>query len=112
MSIRGVIAAGIVAMWMMSQVTYASELPERLDRAMISESIGKVKADVKACGEKSTAKGTVKASVKVNPDGAVGSVSITSTPEPALGDCVAAVMVKASFPQTKQGGSFSYPFVF
>jgi predicted Zn finger-like uncharacterized protein len=89
-----------------------SDLPDALDRTMISEGVGKVKARVMACGDKSSAKGQVKVSVKVNPDGKVGSVSIKATPDPGLGSCVSGAMQKASFAKTSGGGSFSYPFVF
>ena len=88
------------------------DLPDALDRAMISDGVAKVKARVMACGDKSTAKGQVKVSVKVNPDGHVGSVSVKATPDPGLGSCVAGAMQKATFAKTSGGGSFSYPFVF
>jgi TonB family protein len=79
---------------------------------MISDGVAKVKARVMACGDKSSAKGQVKVSVKVNPDGSVANVSVKTTPEPGLGSCVASAMQKASFKKTTNGGSFGYPFVF
>lgn len=88
------------------------DLPDSLDRSMISEGVGKVKARVIACGDKSSAKGDVKVKVKVNPDGSVGNVSVTSSPDGALGSCVASAMQKASFKKTQSGGTFSYPFKF
>ena len=88
------------------------DLPDALDRAMISDGVSKVKARVMACGDKSSAKGQVKVSVKVNPDGHVGSVSVKATPDPGLGSCVAGAMQRATFAKTSNGGSFSYPFVF
>ena len=51
-------------------------------------------------------------SVKVGPDGKVSSVAVKNTPDPALGDCVAAQMQKATFAKTQTGGSFSYPYTF
>ncbi len=90
----------------------ASNLPDTLDRDMISGGVAKVKARVMACGDKSPAKGQVKVHVKVAGSGAVSSVSVSATPDPALGNCVAAAMQKASFPKTQNGGSFGYPFVF
>ena len=89
-----------------------SDVPETLDRTMISDGVNKVKARVMACGEKSNAKGQVKVSVKVNPDGSISSVTVKNTPDPGLGNCVAAAMQKASFKKTQTGGSFGYPFVF
>ncbi len=88
------------------------DTPESLDRAMISDGVSKVKARVMACGDKSSAKGQVKVSVKVNPDGSVGSVTVKTTPDPGLGSCVQSAMQKASFKKTQNGGSFGYPFVF
>ncbi|MDQ3366943.1 MAG: zinc-ribbon domain-containing protein [Myxococcota bacterium] len=88
------------------------DLPDSLDRAMISEGVGKVKTRVMSCGEKSSAKGTVKVSVKVSPDGSVTSASVKDTPDASLGSCVASAMQKASFKKTQNGGSFAYPFVF
>ncbi len=89
-----------------------SDLPDTLDRDMISAGIGKVKARVMACGDKSSAKGQVKVHVKVGGGGSVSSVSVSATPDPALGSCVAAAVQKASFAKTQSGGSFGYPFVF
>ena len=89
-----------------------SDLPDTLDRDMISGGVSKVKARVMACGDKSPAKGQVKVHVKVSGGGAVTSVSVSATPDAALGNCVAAAMQKASFPKTQNGGSFGYPFVF
>ena len=48
-----------------------SDLPDGLDRAMISAGIANVKARVIACGDKSPAKGKVKVHVKVGGDGRV-----------------------------------------
>jgi TonB family protein len=79
---------------------------------MISEGVGKVKARVTQCGDKSSAKGDVRVSVKVNPDGSVANVSVKSTPDAALGSCVAAAMQKATFKKTQSGGSFAYPWKF
>jgi predicted Zn finger-like uncharacterized protein len=88
------------------------DLPDSLDRTMISDGVAKVKARVMACGDKSSAKGQVKVSVKVNPDGSVANVSVKTTPDPGLGSCVQGAMSKASFKKTQNGGSFGYPFVF
>ncbi|MBA3392493.1 MAG: zinc-ribbon domain-containing protein [Deltaproteobacteria bacterium] len=95
-----------------SKSSGGGDTPESLDRTMISEGVGKVKARVMACGDKSSAKGQVKVSVKVNPDGSVSSVSVKDTPDAGLGRCVASAMEKASFKKTQNGGSFGYPFVF
>jgi predicted Zn finger-like uncharacterized protein len=88
------------------------DLPDGLDRGMISEGVGKVKARVMACGDKSSAKGIVKVSVKVGADGNVTGVTVKQTPDAGLGDCVAGAMQKATFAKTQTGGSFAYPFTF
>ncbi len=88
------------------------DLPDSLDRSMISSGIANVKARVTACGDKSPAKGKVKVHVKVGGDGRVANVAVESTPDAALGACVAGAVQKASFSKTQSGGSFSYPFVF
>jgi len=89
-----------------------SDLPESLDRAMISDGVAKVKARVMSCGERSPAKGQVKVSVKVSPDGQVTSVTVKNTPDANLGNCVQSMMQKATFAKTQTGGSFSYPYTF
>jgi predicted Zn finger-like uncharacterized protein len=89
-----------------------SDLPEGLDKGMISDGVSRVKARVMACGDKSSAKGQVKVSVKVAPDGHVAGVTVKNTPDPALGNCVAGAMNGAHFSKTQNGGSFGYPFVF
>lgn len=86
--------------------------PDALDRASISAAMNAVKPDVIACGKTSTAKGAVKVAVKVQPSGDIATVDIKATPDAALGDCVAKAVQKAKFKKTKNGGSFSYPFVF
>jgi serine/threonine protein kinase len=90
----------------------ADDLPEFLDRAMISDGVAKVKARVTACGDKSSAKGQVKVKVQVGPDGRVTNTSIATAPDPALASCVQAAMAKATFKRTQNGGSFTFPFVF
>jgi hypothetical protein len=83
-----------------------------LSRTDISWAISYVKDKVKACGTQHPAKGVVKVHVKVRPDGTVSDVSISQTPDAALGDCVADVLRAAKFPKSDDGGSFNYPFIF
>jgi hypothetical protein len=85
--------------------------PDAIDRTIIQNTIGTVKPAITACGEKSKARGVVKATVKVASDGTT-SVTVTQTPDEVLGGCVRRVMERAKFPATRNGGSFSYPFVF
>ena len=92
--------------------SHNSNLPDSLDRAMISTGIAAVKARVSTCGDRSSAKGKVKVHVKVGGDGRVSDVSVETTPDPSLGSCVKAAVQRATFAKTQSGGSFSYPFVF
>ena len=89
-----------------------SGLPEKLDKLMVQEGMAGVKPAVIACGERTEAKGTVKIQVKVSGSGKVISAAPIATPEPALGACVASAVKLAKFPETDDGGSFAYPFVF
>ena len=88
------------------------DVAESLDRGMISAGGAAIKARAIGCGAASSKKGTVKVSVKVNPDGSVASVTVKESPDPALGNCVAGAMQRARFQKTVSGGSFGYPFVF
>jgi TonB family protein len=87
-------------------------VPGGLDKVMVREAMENVKPRVIACGEQNGAKGTVKLAIVVAPDGSVRSVSVTDSPQPALGTCVAAAVKAAQFEKTAKGGSFNYPFVF
>jgi len=87
-------------------------LPDGLDRTSILTGIDHSKSAVAACRSVSAAKGRVTVSVKVAHDGHVIAVSIKSTPEPALGECVAAALHTTTFAKTQRGGSFIYPFEF
>jgi len=90
----------------------SSGLPEVLDRSMIAAGVATMKPVVIRCGEKSGVKGTVKLAVEVAANGRVQEVSVASTPDAALGDCVAAAMRKVTFGRTETGGTFQYPYVF
>lgn len=87
-------------------------LPDTLDRQSISTGIAAVKSRVTACADHSTARGKVKVRVQVGANGRVINLFVEATPDAALGACVAAAVQRATFPETEQGGSFSYPFVF
>lgn len=90
-----------------------SELPDGLDRSMISAGIASVKGRVMSCGDKTpNAKGKVKVRVTVGEHGRVTQMSVQDAPDPVLGACVAAAVQMASFARTQNGGVFSYPFVF
>jgi hypothetical protein len=84
-------------------------LPEILDLAAVRTGMAAVKAKIVACGSRSSARGEVKIGVKVSADGAVTSTTVKLTPDPALGDCVAAAIKKTTFARTQNGGGFTYP---
>lgn len=90
-----------------------SDVPEKINREMILEGVGKMKPAVVRCGEiHGSVKGTVRLVVQVSAEGRVGDVSVSSTPDEQLGTCVATAIKKATFGKTQNGGSFGYPFVF
>jgi hypothetical protein len=93
-------------------ISVKPSLPESLDRQLVTNAIVRVKARVLACAQQSQAKGKVKIRVTVEPSGSVRTVTIESTPDAALGSCVAVVIQRAVFPRTQYGGAFSYPFIF
>jgi TonB family protein len=96
-----------------TSATTARALPETLDRQGITDGVASIRGLIQACGQQhATAKGNVKVRVRVNPSGRVEEVLVESTPDPALGACVADVVRKAIFEPTFHGGAFSYPFVF
>jgi TonB family protein len=92
--------------------TSAPQLPEGLDRQMISGGILAVRQAVTQCGDDNPVSGSVKVRVSVAPTGKVTSVVVDRTPDAQLGECVAAAIQRAVFSPTQLGGSFSYPFVF
>jgi outer membrane biosynthesis protein TonB len=85
---------------------------DTFDRVAISTGIAAVKTKIALCGDKTKASGKVKMRVVVGADGRVTSATVEATPDPKLGECVAAVLKSATFKKTPSGGSFSYPFVF
>lgn len=89
-----------------------SNLPEQLDSSMIKAGIDKVKGRAQACGSKSSAKGSVKVRIKATPDGKVGSVEVVSSPDDALGSCVASALRGATFAKTQRGMGFAYTLSF
>jgi TonB family protein len=90
----------------------AIRLPAQIDRAMIVEGMAKMKPAISRCDVRYGVRGTVNLNVKVGSDGSVADVSVASSPDAALGDCVATAIRKASFAKTQIGGSFRYPFLF
>jgi hypothetical protein len=85
---------------------------DTLDRAAISEGIAKVMPNIRACGKDVVTDGKVVTKVTVLPDGSVSSATATQAFSQSVAVCVTGVLRGATFLATKQGGSFSYPFVF
>jgi hypothetical protein len=85
---------------------------DALDREMITAGIASVRSAVTACGVAHPAKGIVTVRVRVAANGRTTSVEVAKTPDAQLGGCVAGAVVKATYPATQKGGSFSYPFAF
>jgi TonB family protein len=92
--------------------TPANGTSDALEKPQIKAGIDRVKPAVIACGEKHKAAGTVRVNVSVSPDGVVQSADIEEAPDQALGACVAAIVRKAHFAKTTNGGAFVYPFTF
>jgi outer membrane biosynthesis protein TonB len=86
--------------------------PTSLTAAQVRDAVVRLRSRIVRCAEESDKHGTVRAQVKVAPDGKVASVTIRDAPDDALAQCVAAIMRSARFPSTDRGGSFLYPFVF
>ncbi len=87
-------------------------VPDTLDKAMVRSGVNGVKPKVQKCGEKNPAKGTVKVSMTVSPDGVVTDASLADSPDTTLGECVVAAMKLAKFGKSVNGAQFTYPFVF
>jgi TonB family protein len=85
-------------------------LPDSLDRATIVAGLSRI--DTSGCRAGSPAHGDVTASIKVSADGAVTSVTVKTSPDPALSACVTAAARKGSFAATQRGGSFAYVWRF
>lgn len=88
------------------------KLDADLGREQISRTIAGIKGEIFACGDKVHATGKMKIHVAVAPDGHVISTHVDITPDPALGSCVAHIVERTRFEPTRNGGKFSYPFVF
>ena len=92
--------------------TFQPSNSQDLSKPQIKAGVDKMKPRVIACGEQHQMKGTVKLSISVDPEGNVKELSVQTSPDDALGECVASTMRKAKFAKTANGGSFTYPFVF
>lgn len=80
-----------------------------LSRDQIANTTSALKPKIAACAKDKH--GVVKVAVKVGTDGVVTNVDLKETFDQAIGTCVLDVIRRAKFPATKQGGSFTMPFV-
>lgn len=86
--------------------------PDTLDKNAVRAGIADVKPAVQQCGEDHSQKGTVKITLTVDAAGRVTDATVSETPDPGLGTCVAKALERASFAKTQNGAVFTYPFVF
>ncbi|HEY5945994.1 MAG TPA: hypothetical protein VIV40_10915 [Kofleriaceae bacterium] len=82
-----------------------------LTREDISKEMNRIKPDIYACAQKAKVGGKVVVAVHVNLDGEVQTVDAKEAPTAVLGNCVTAVVAKAKFKATTQGGAFTYPLI-
>ena len=86
-----------------------ASLPEKLEREAVAAGLAGI--DTGEC-RGSAAHGDVAVSVKVSPAGTVTSVTVKSSPDPALEACVVAAARQGTFAKTQRGGSFAYTWRF
>ena len=84
---------------------------DTLDQSDIDGAIALVRDDITACGAKHTTTGKVVLTVRIA-DSQVDMVKVASTPDAALGQCVADVVKTAVFPAANELATFNIPFVF
>jgi hypothetical protein len=87
-------------------------VPDSPTRADVTAGVTSVRAQISRCGDASPAKGKVRMKVRVGSDGRVESATVDAAPDAALGRCVANALLTARFPESRNGITFSYPFVF
>jgi TonB family protein len=100
------------AMYQSSRRTPMPPPDDSLTAEQIRRVVMALRNRIADCGDRTSAKGTVKVSVKVLRDGSVGQVDVKQSPDNSLGECVARIMRSARFPASGQGVTFTYPFVF
>ncbi|HEX5058152.1 MAG TPA: PEGA domain-containing protein [Kofleriaceae bacterium] len=95
-------------------------MPDGLDNAAIANGMAKIEDKALACGKPENAGAKVTMRVTVQPNGSVAGVLVedesapagVTRPAPEVAQCIAAAINDAKFVATKNGGTFSYPFVF
>ncbi len=89
----------------------SASLPESPDRTAIQSAMSVVKMKFRGCAEKGSAKGTLKITVKIGPDGKVVSANVMQPLDPAIDACVLDAIKKIELPRSQNGISFTYPIV-
>lgn len=88
-----------------------AELPDSPTRDDIRTAMQTVKPKIRACADKTSAKGTVKVTFRIGPDGEVASATLKDSPDPAIDACVLAAIKAVTVRPSRNGTSVSYPFV-
>lgn len=92
----------------------ADAMPDALDRQTIMQAVDAVRAQMEDCG--ADFEGTMTLKATVAPSGELTSTKVVGPKgedEPkAIAACMHAAALNMSFPRTKSGGAFNYPFRF
>ena len=91
--------------------TPSTDIPAALDRTMIANAIARVKPLLAACGTGFPG-ANVLIHVAVEPNGSVGTVKVSKSPEDWLTWCVTQRVMATEFPITGTGGRFAFPIAF
>jgi len=89
-----------------------SLLPADLTRPMVVEGLRRVATKVMYCGIEFRVSGNVQLRLQASTDGTVEKVTVLGAPDAGLGACAAEATGRATFPRTRNGGTFSYSWVF
>ncbi len=84
---------------------------DTLDQSDIDGAMALVRDNITACGAKYTTTGKVVLTVRIA-DSKVDMMKVASTPDVALGQCVADVVKTVVFPAANELATFNIPFVF
>lgn len=85
-------------------------LPENLTRADINAGLKPVQGRLHSCGSRHEVSGAVTIKLQISADGSVTSAKVASGAE-AFQTCVADILHKAQFAETRAGTTLSYPII-
>jgi hypothetical protein len=92
--------------------TVAQPLEHMPTRDQISKTMGDAKTQIAACSQHAVTPGKVKIKVIVQRSGKVGAARTLDTFNEKVSNCVLDIVKTLRFPETEEGGSFTYPFSF